>query len=109
MNIDLKGFTPEYYRWLNGDLETVKAAIELCASRCHVEVTTLIVPGRNDSEADMDAGSRLALISGGDVPLHISRFFPDTVSPTLPHTGGYRVPPAGHRGGTFEIRHTGNC
>ena len=76
MNIDLKGFTPEYYRWLGGDLDTVKAAIELCASRCHVEVTTLVVPGRNDSEADMDAEAAWLSSLGGDIPLHISRFFP---------------------------------
>lgn len=76
MNIDLKAFTESYYQTLKGHLEPVKRTIALCAPRCHVEVTTLIVPGRNDSEDDMRAQS--AWLSGisSEIPLHISRFFP---------------------------------
>ncbi|HPE16620.1 MAG TPA: radical SAM protein, partial [Oscillospiraceae bacterium] len=48
MNIDLKGFTQRFYDLVGGDLETVREAIALSASRCHVEVTTLIIPGEND-------------------------------------------------------------
>ena len=48
MNIDLKGFTREYYRKLGGDLEMVKEFIVQAAALCHVELTTLIVPGEND-------------------------------------------------------------
>jgi pyruvate formate lyase activating enzyme len=41
-----------------------------------VEVTTLVVPGRNDAEADIDAiASFLASVSP-DIPLHVTRFFP---------------------------------
>lgn len=76
MNIDLKGFTPEFYRWLGGDLETVKSAIALCAARCHVEVTTLVIPGKNDGEAEMDAEAAWLASVDPDIPLHISRFFP---------------------------------
>ena len=47
-NIDLKGFTPAWYRQLGGDLETVKRSIALAAEQCHVEVTTLLIPGEND-------------------------------------------------------------
>ena len=76
MNIDLKGFTQHYYEWLGGDLETVKRAIEIAAAQCHVEVTTLIVPGGNDSEEEMRAeASWLASVSQ-EIPLHITRFFP---------------------------------
>ena len=54
MNIDLKGFSPEYYRdVLGGDLEMVKAFIQEAAQHCHVELTTLIVPGENDSDEEM--------------------------------------------------------
>lgn len=49
MNIDLKGFTEDDYRKLGGDLETVKDFIKRAAQGCHVELTTLIVPGENDS------------------------------------------------------------
>ena len=55
MNIDLKGFTERFYKKLGGDLETVKRTIALCAGACHVEVTTLIVPGENDSPEEMRA------------------------------------------------------
>lgn len=76
MNIDLKGFREAYYRKLGGDLETVKAFIARAAESCHVELTTLIVPGENDSPEEMEAQARW--ISGLDpaIPLHITRFFP---------------------------------
>jgi len=76
MNIDLKGFTEEYYHKLGGDLESVKCTIELAASSVHVEVTTLIVPGENDSEEEMEALSTWLSKIRPDIPLHISRFFP---------------------------------
>ncbi len=84
MNIDLKGFTPSYYRKLGGDLETVKAFIRRAVQLCHVELTTLIVPGENDSPEEMRALSAWvsALQSengesiGESIPLHVSRFFP---------------------------------
>jgi pyruvate formate lyase activating enzyme len=85
MNIDLKGFTERYYsRVLGGDLETVKAFIARAIQISHVELTMLIVPGENDSEEEMReaAGWISALkdaegrVTGPDIPLHISRFFP---------------------------------
>ncbi len=85
MNIDLKGFTERYYAdVLGGDLETVKAFAARAAQSCHVELTTLIVPGENDSEAEMRAltawttGLRDAegRVIGRSIPLHVSRFFP---------------------------------
>lgn len=41
VNIDLKGFIPEWYPKLGGDLETVKRSISLGAEKYHVEVTVL--------------------------------------------------------------------
>ena len=53
----------------------MKNAIRLAAAKSHVEVTTLIIPGENDSEEEMrELSSWLATISPG-IPLHISRFF----------------------------------
>lgn len=75
-NIDLKGFTQSYYHKLRGDLATVKHSIEIAAKYCHVEVTTLIVPGENDSEEEMDLLSAWVAGVCPDIPLHISRFFP---------------------------------
>lgn len=76
MNIDLKGFTKTYYRWLNGDLETVKNTIATSVKSCHVEVTTLIVPGKNDREEEMAAEAAWLSSLDREIPLHISRFFP---------------------------------
>ena len=85
MNIDLKGFTDAYYRdVLDGRLEVVKAFIEEAVKSCHVELTTLIVPGENDSEEEMRALSSWVAglkdkdgeVIGKSIPLHISRFFP---------------------------------
>lgn len=76
VNIDLKGFTAEWYRQLNGDLETVKRNIALAAETCHVEVTTLIVPDRNDSPLEMAEEAQWLAKIDLAIPLHISRFFP---------------------------------
>ena len=79
MNIDLKGFTERYYtRVLGGSLDMVKAFIARAVQLAHVELTTLIVPGENDSEAEMRAltGWVAGLEGGSAIPLHISRFFP---------------------------------
>ncbi len=76
MNIDLKGITDAFYRSLGGDLETVKRFIKRAAPACHVELTTLIVPGENDSEGQME--QLAASVAGVDdkIPLHVTRFFP---------------------------------
>ena len=85
MNIDLKGFTDRYYREvLGGDRQTVMNFIQEAVKRCHVELTTLIVPGENDSEDEMTSLAAwvagLKNVQGGkqgrEIPLHISRFFP---------------------------------
>ncbi len=75
-NIDLKGFTEEFYHRLGGDLATVKGTISLAAEQCHVEVTTLIIPGENDSEEEMAKLSGWLAGVDRNIPLHISRFFP---------------------------------
>lgn len=75
-NIDLKGFTQAWYRELGGDLETVKRFIIRAAQRAHVELTTLIVPGKNDGEDEMRELSRWVASVSRAIPLHITRFFP---------------------------------
>ena len=75
-NIDLKGFTPAWYRRLGGDLETVKRSIALAAEWCHVEVTTLLIPGENDSEEEIRELARWLASISSEIPLHLSRFFP---------------------------------
>ena len=80
MNIDLKGFHESYYRELGGDLETVKEFIQRAAAGCHVELTTLIVPGKNDTASEMEKEAEwIASVEeavGKKIPLHVTRFFP---------------------------------
>ena len=85
MNIDLKGFTERYYsKVLGGSLKAVKAFIARAAQCCHVELTTLIIPGENDSEEEMRALTDWVAgltdadgnIIGPGIPLHVTRFFP---------------------------------
>ena len=76
MNIDLKGFTKEYYDYVGGNLECVKQTIATAYRKCHVEVTTLIVPTKNDSVADMEKEAEWLAGLSAEIPLHISRYFP---------------------------------
>lgn len=77
-NIDLKCFTEEGYRSLGGNLETVKRTIETLAAldTCHLEVTTLVVPGFNDAPEEIDALTAWLAGIDPDIPYHLSRFFP---------------------------------
>jgi pyruvate formate lyase activating enzyme len=77
-NIDLKSFSDGFYRAeLGGSLKPVLRFLELAAaSRLHLEVTTLIIPGRNDRAAEM---TKLASFLAGlnpDIPLHLSCYRP---------------------------------
>ncbi len=79
-NIDLKGFTDSFYREIVGgaELEEVLESI-----RFHqrlgiwLEITTLIIPGHNDSDEELAAIARfIADEVGRDTPWHVSRFYP---------------------------------
>ena len=109
-NIDLKGFTPAWYRRLGGDLETVKRSIALAAERCHVEVTTLLIPGENDSEEEIRELARWLASVSPEIPLHLSRFFPRyrmLDSPPTPVEQVYRLAEAARR--YLSHVYTGNC
>ncbi len=78
VNIDLKGFTEEFYRNVKGGLETVKETIRAANATdgCHVEVTTLVIPGENDGEEEMRALSEWLASVNPNIPLHLTRFYP---------------------------------
>lgn len=78
VNIDLKGFREEYYRKLcHGKLSPVLANIEAAVAKIHVELTTLLIPGENDSPEQIREQAKW--IAGLDprIPLHLSRYFPN--------------------------------
>ena len=110
MNIDLKGWQEAFYRRLGGDLKTVKKTIAHAVScGVHVEVTTLIIPGQNDSAADMDAEARWLASLSPDIPLHISRYFPchNETAPPTPVASIDRLTAIARR--HLKYVHRGNC
>ncbi len=118
-NIDLKGFTERYYdRVLSGSLETVKDLIREAVSTCHVELTTLIVPGENDTDEEMEALSTwVSELTDGNgkrigerIPLHISRFFPRFLMQDRAATDvGLIYHLADVAGRKLQYVYTGNC
>jgi pyruvate formate lyase activating enzyme len=90
VNIDVKSFRDEYYvKYCAGRLKPVLETVARARESCHVEVTTLIVTGLNDSEEEL---GELAAWLGDldpDIPLHFSRYFPNfelDLPPTPPQT-----------------------
>lgn len=80
-NIDLKAFNEDFYRTCAGSLATVEKTIRLLAatSTCHLELTTLIVPGMNDSTTEMEQLAHWVAdlsCAGDPITLHVTRFFP---------------------------------
>jgi pyruvate formate lyase activating enzyme len=89
-NVDLKGFTEEFYRKVcHGHLEPVKETLVYLKRETEVwfEVTTLLIPGENDSDAELDEMTGwFAEALGPDVPLHFTAFHPDYRMLEHPHT-----------------------
>lgn len=76
LNIDLKGFHQSFYQKIGGRLTPVQTAIETAERFCLVEVTTLIIPGENDSPEEMDALSGWLASVNPEIPLHLTPFRP---------------------------------
>jgi pyruvate formate lyase activating enzyme len=78
-NIDLKAFNNDFYRKLTGaNIEPVKSCMkQIVNAGKHLEITTLIIPGENDDEKEMEYQSEwIAGELGKEVPLHLSKYFP---------------------------------
>jgi pyruvate formate lyase activating enzyme len=89
----LKAFTADFYRRVcGGSLSSVLETLEYIVHETHtwLEITTLLIPGYNDSAAEITALSKwVARHLGCDVPLHFSAFHPDWKLTEPP-----RTPPA---------------
>ncbi|HUW63913.1 MAG TPA: AmmeMemoRadiSam system radical SAM enzyme [Spirochaetia bacterium] len=78
MNVDVKGFTDEYYRGsCAGRLEPVLRTVELVHGHCHLELTTLLVTGLNDNPEDISRLVDWVAALDPAIPLHFSRYHPD--------------------------------
>ena len=78
MNIDLKSIDEEFYKkYCLGKLQPVLETIKKSASKCHIELTNLVIPGFNDSPDQLTRLVDWVYDNvGSDVPMHFSRFFP---------------------------------
>jgi len=80
-NVDLKAFSEGFYHKLcGGQLQAVLETLEYIRHETAVwlEITTLLIPGENDSPAELEAMTRwIADRLGPDVPLHFTAFHPD--------------------------------
>ena len=93
-NVDLKGFTDDFYfRICGGHLQPVLDTLVYLVKETEVwtEITTLLIPGKNDSDAELEAECKWVMQNlGADVPLHFTAFHPDwkmtDVPPTPPAT-----------------------
>lgn len=89
-NIDLKAFTDEFYvKLTSAHLQPVLDTLAYVhhETDCWLEITTLIIPGHNDSDAEIGALSKwVAKELGPDVPLHFSAFHPAWKMPDVPPT-----------------------
>ncbi|WCE94860.1 AmmeMemoRadiSam system radical SAM enzyme [Acidithiobacillus ferriphilus] len=89
-NVDLKAFTDEFYFKLTGAhlapvLETLEYIVK--ETQTWLEITTLLIPGHNDSEAEIRAAAEWIMEHlGPDVPLHFSAFHPDYRMSDVPAT-----------------------
>jgi pyruvate formate lyase activating enzyme len=85
-NIDLKGFDEQFYKIeTGGSLAEVQRFLEQAASRVHLEVTTLVIPTKNDDPALIESLAAFVATLGKDVPLHLSAYHPDYKS-SIPAT-----------------------
>ncbi len=80
-NVDLKGFTESFYhRLCGGHLQPVLETLEYLVHETSVwvELTTLLIPGENDSEAELEAMTQWVVEHlGSNVPMHFTAFHPD--------------------------------
>jgi len=90
VNVDLKAFTDRFYwKICGGHLEPVLDTLRYLAHETDVwlEITTLLIPGENDSVSEIEAMSRWIEVNlGRDVPLHFSAFHPDWKMMQTPRT-----------------------
>ncbi len=89
-NVDLKAFTEEfYYKITGGHLAPVLETLEYIKHETDVwlETTTLLIPGKNDSDEELDEMTRWVVEKlGPDVPMHFSAFHPDWKMLDVPST-----------------------
>jgi pyruvate formate lyase activating enzyme len=103
--IDLKGFDDKRYRTLGGTLEHVTEGIRLVHARgLWLEVVTLVVPGFNDSEAELRDIARFLVSVSPDIPWHVTAFHSDYKMTDTPNTASAQLLRAAEIGAEAGLR-----
>jgi pyruvate formate lyase activating enzyme len=103
--IDLKSFDDKRYRTLGGTLEHVTEGIRLVHERgLWLEVVTLVVPGFNDSEAELRQMARFLASISRDIPWHVTAFHKDYKMTDPPATGAAQLVGAAEIGAEEGLR-----
>ncbi len=112
MNIDLKSMNPKTYEKYCGAklkpvMENIRRALE---KGIHVEITTLLIPGLNDSEDELKKIAEFISSVSKDIPWHISRFFPRYKLTDKPFTPKHSLEKAYQTGKVAGLKyiHLGN-
>ncbi len=114
-NVDLKAFTERFYHKVcGGHLQAVLDTLIFIKQQtnCWLELTTLLIPGENDSSAEIEAMTQWVVEHlGVDVPMHFSAFHPDYKMRDLPRTSIESLLNARRIARANGVRHayTGNC
>jgi pyruvate formate lyase activating enzyme len=76
-NIDLKAFNSDFYRIeTGGKLEEVKRFITQAAGLIHMEITTLVIPTKNDTDKQIEGIARFVASLDPGIPFHLSAYYP---------------------------------
>jgi pyruvate formate lyase activating enzyme len=111
-NIDLKAFSDDFYRGCGGDFSCARNTIATLAAfpTCHLEVTTLVVNGVNDTDAEMELMSSWLAGLDREIAYHVTRFFPCwhmQDRPATPVATVYHLADIARR--HLEYVYVGNC
>ncbi len=87
MNIDVKAFNGDFYKkYCKGTLDRVMKTVEQAVGSCHVEVTTLVIPGLNDSPDEIGELAKWLSFLDTNIVLHLTRFYPNYLMNDIPPT-----------------------
>jgi len=87
MNIDVKAYTASFYNDIcKGALDEVKATVEQAYNRCHIEITTLVIPTLNDALEEISDMAKWIASLSPKIPLHLTRYFPNYKMQNIPPT-----------------------
>ncbi len=111
-NIDLKAFNNDFYKKQCGArlepvLNTIKKMVEM---GIWIEITTLLIPGLNDSDEELTKLAEFIVEQSADIPWHISRFHPTYRMQNVPSTPPDKIHRARQIGNSTGLRYvyTGN-